>query len=174
VKIAPQNLVTRLSTRFNLNADEVEAVFQEAQIERQEQRKAALSERLQQKVNEGEITAEQKTLIESKLGELQAEHEEQRTALESWAEENGISQQYIMFGRGRADRASDRLQSAVNNGEITAEQKTLIESKIKEIATEREQDREELRIWFEQNNINMSDILPGDGFGKGTMRHHQR
>lgn len=100
-------LVEKIATRFNLNQEEVQAVFDEQHAEREVERASKLSERLQEKVADGTITEEQKTALEEKLAEMrklheanrdsrlirdeQREgHEQAREELESWAEENGI------------------------------------------------------------------------------------
>lgn len=100
-------LVEKIATRFNLNQDEVQAVFDEQRAEREAERATQLSERLQAKVDDGTITAEQKTTLEAKLAEMRDQHEasrdsdltreelrdqhqEARDELQSWAAENNI------------------------------------------------------------------------------------
>ena len=59
------------------------------------------SDRLQQLVTDGKITAEQKTKIEAKQAELKTKRKEAKTALHTWATENGIDAKYLMgFGKG--------------------------------------------------------------------------
>jgi len=84
----------------------------------------------------------------------------------------------------RKAEASASLQTAVDNGTITTEQKTTIEQKLAETQTEREQLREsgadmranrgqmreqndDLRQWATDNDINLRDILLG-----GQGRQH--
>lgn len=100
-------LVEKIASRFNLNQDEVQAVFDEAREEKQAEHQAELSDKLQAKVDDGTITAEQKTLLEEKLAELREERQanrdseltkeerreqgqQNREAFEAWAEENNI------------------------------------------------------------------------------------
>ena len=103
------SLVDKLVSKFNLNKEDVQKVFEENRSEMEAKREAETSERLQKLVDAGTITAEQKTKIEAKLKELKSQREtnrdamkdlsdderkakmdEERTALESWAEENNL------------------------------------------------------------------------------------
>ncbi len=101
------SLVEKIASRFNLNQDEVQAVFDEARDEKHAEHQAELSENLQAKVDDGTITAEQMTLIEQKLEEKRAQreanrdqdltreerrvqHEQEREEFKTWAEENNI------------------------------------------------------------------------------------
>lgn len=103
------SLVDKLVSKFNLNKDEVQSVFDESRAEMEAQREQRQAERLQELVEVGTITAEQKTAIEAKITELKeqreankdsmqdlsnderkAKMEEERASLESWAEEQGI------------------------------------------------------------------------------------
>ncbi len=119
------SLVEKLSTKFGLNKDEVQAVFTEERQAHQAERQAQEEARLTQLVSEGKITEAQKQLIISKRQELmnqhQSEHESMqrmtaderraameahKQALEDWAAQNGIDPEYIhpfkmkMKGRG--------------------------------------------------------------------------
>ncbi len=84
----------------------------------------------------------------------------------------------------RKAEASASLQTAVDNGTITTEQKATIEQKLADRQAEREQLREsgaemganrgqnkpqndDLRQWATDNGINLRDILPG-----GQGRQH--
>lgn len=101
-------LVDRIAARFNLQPEEVQSVFDEVKAERKTEMKLNMSDRLQAKVDDGTITAEQKTAIEAKLEEMHQKrqsfkdqdltHEEMRTQmeqarteLETWATEQGIT-----------------------------------------------------------------------------------
>lgn len=100
-------LIDRIATRFNLNRENVSGVFNEVREERQTERQAEATNRLQQKVDEGTITSDQKTLIENKHEEWKTQREALRNqdlswedrheAMEQireemvkWAEENGV------------------------------------------------------------------------------------
>lgn len=160
-------LIDKLVAKFNLNKDDVQAVFDEEKTERQAERKAEISDRLQDAVDDGDITSDQKTLIENKISELQTTRDAERDALDAWAEQNGIDAKYVMGGgRGMRGGDNDRLQDAVDDGDITAEQKTLIESKLDELETAREAQRDELEQWAEDNGIDAKYLIGG---GMGMM-----
>lgn len=114
------SLVEKIATKFNLNKDEVQAVFDEAHEERHAQMKADFEEQLSTYVSEGKITEEQKQLILKKREEMDAERkgnkdqfqnlsederrsqmEQKRADLEAWANENGIDLQYLMPRGGK-------------------------------------------------------------------------
>ena len=71
-----ETLVERLATRFNIDQDEVQAVFDEAHEERKADREVRMNERLQLLVDDGTITTEQQAVIEQARSELQATIEE--------------------------------------------------------------------------------------------------
>lgn len=102
-------IIDRLVAKFNLNPDEVKAVFDEEQEARQSEMKAKIETKLTQAVTDGKITEAQKQAILTKLAEEKAEreankdalkdktHEERhalmeakRTEMETWAKEQGI------------------------------------------------------------------------------------
>jgi len=135
----PQSsIIDKLVTKFNLNRDDVEAVFEEGRTERETERQQKVEERLTQAVTDGTITEEQKTKILAKLEELKTQmesnreemkdktHEERREAmkqhreeLQQWAEDNDIPLRYLMFMHGHGHhgpgmgelRKSDSLES---------------------------------------------------------------
>ncbi len=81
-------LATRLASKFGLNKDDVskemEAYRKESHTQHQSEMKAKLSEALQKKVDDGTITAEQKSALEAKLEERRVAHEsEMKSARES-------------------------------------------------------------------------------------------
>lgn len=114
-----EDLAERIATKFNLNQAEVEQVFEEHREERDAERQQDLSDRLQERVDSGEITAEQKPLIENKLKEMENAREElrdqdlsreemqtkmkaMREELKTWVESNGLELEDVMpFGMGR-------------------------------------------------------------------------
>lgn len=102
-------LVDKIATKFNLNKDEVQKLFDQDRTEHEAQREKEQATRLQKLVDAGTITATQKTAIEAKVKELKAEREvdrtsakdlsdeerkskmdEERTALDSWAKAQGL------------------------------------------------------------------------------------
>lgn len=77
-------LASRLATKFGLNKDDVskemEAYRAEEHEKHEAEMKTKLSEALQKKVDDGTITAEQKTAIENKLEENHKAREAEREA----------------------------------------------------------------------------------------------
>lgn len=103
------SLVDKIASTFNLDKSKVQAVFDADRSAREAEREKQMSERLQTLVDDGTITALQKTAIEAKLVELKKERkadretwkdltdeqrkakmEEKRTELENWAKEQGL------------------------------------------------------------------------------------
>lgn len=116
-------LVQKLVDRFNLNPDDVQAVFDEVQTDRQSLRQERKQQRLDDAVAAGKLTEEQKNLILQKQDEIKKQHEanrenvsgmtkedreaaidSERESLQKWAEENNIDEQYLMVGGGRRGR----------------------------------------------------------------------
>ena len=110
------SIIDKLASKFNLNRDEVAAVFQEAKTEHQAERQQKLDDRLTQAVKDGKITEEQKAKILAKLDELQktrdawksktpqermAAKQELRGQLQQWAKDNGIPLEFLMPMRGQ-------------------------------------------------------------------------
>jgi hypothetical protein len=98
-------IIQKLVARFNLDAGEVQKVFDEEREKRQQENQLRFEERLNQVVTNGELTQEQKEAILAKKAEMQAQHEEmknlsweekrkameqEREEMETWAKENGI------------------------------------------------------------------------------------
>lgn len=115
------SLVDKIAQKFNLNKDEVQAVFDADQKAHEAEREEKVNERLSQAVKDGKITERQKALILQKMEEIKADrpepgemkdlteeeheakHEEmkqKRQELEAWAKENDIPTEYLMFGHG--------------------------------------------------------------------------
>lgn len=115
-----ESLIDKIATKFNLNKDEVKALFDEERTEREAQMKTKQEERLNTLVSEGKITADQKAKIIAKQEELKTKREanrdamkdktdaerkaameKERTELEQWAKDNGIDTQYLRMLGGR-------------------------------------------------------------------------
>lgn len=111
------SIVDKIATKFNLNKDQVQQVFDQDRQEHEADRKAKLEERLTQAVSDGKITADQKQAILTKLDELQKQREankdkfkdmtaaerkaameQERTDLQTWAKQNNIPMEYLMMG----------------------------------------------------------------------------
>jgi len=113
-------IIERLSEKFGINENDVEAVFEEVKSERMAEKEKAHDDRLNQLVANGDITEEQKQLLIAKHEELRAEKQENfgnfkdlsfeerkelkenhNQELEKWAEENGIDLQFLFVGYGQ-------------------------------------------------------------------------
>ncbi len=114
------SIVTKIAEKFNLNQDEVRAVFDEEREARQADMQQRMEDRLTEAVKAGELTEAQKQAILTKHEEMQAEREAnfesmksmtqeqrqaameaKRTELQTWAQSQGIDMKYLMmFGRG--------------------------------------------------------------------------
>ena len=111
------SIITKLVEKFNLNEDEVKAVFDNQRQERETEMQTRRQEELDKLVTDGKITQEQKQLIIAKQEELknqmQGNWENQKDLskedrqklqqtrseeLKKWAQENGIDEQYLHFG----------------------------------------------------------------------------
>jgi hypothetical protein len=161
------SLAEKIASKFNLNQDEVKAVFDDDRAAHEAERQSQITERLEKAVDKGEITAEQKTKIEAKMKELQDAREAERASLESWATDNKIDMKYVMFGHGRGGD-DDRLQQAVDDGDITVDQKKLIEQKQQELQDARDAIKDELDQWAEDNDIDQKYLMfGGHGMGGG-------
>jgi len=112
-------LVQAISTRFNLNATEVQQVFDEQreqhQAEMQTKNEERLKERLAEAVTDGKLTQAQADAITAKHEEVQANMESlkdmtqverqtamktQAEALKQWATDNSIPAGYLPMGFG--------------------------------------------------------------------------
>ncbi len=109
------DLIDKLIERFNLDRQEVEQFFEEIHEERMEQAQVYFDGRLDELVEQGKLTEEQKQLIIAKKEEMcqkmeqmkQLSPEERREAMEqhreemkTWAEENGIELNYVFGHNG--------------------------------------------------------------------------
>ena len=116
-------IIQKLVERFNLNAEEVQEVFDEVRDEMRQEMQARFEERIGDKTPEftppefTPLTDEQKEALSAKREELQekfealkdlsqeerqAKMEELREEMEAWAEEQGIDLRFIggIFGPG--------------------------------------------------------------------------
>lgn len=88
------SVVDKLVEKFGLNEDEVAGIFDEARRERQqqmqEQRRTEMEKRLDEAVNDGVITADQKQALLDKQTEMQEKHQQLREEWQQWWEQSGI------------------------------------------------------------------------------------
>ena len=87
-------VVDKLVEQFDLNADEVEGVFDEARQERQqqmqEQWRVRMEERLDEAVGDEVITAEQKQVLLDKQTEMQEKRQQLQEEWQQWQGQSGI------------------------------------------------------------------------------------
>lgn len=115
------SLVQKIATKFNLNKDDVQAVFDQNRQDMDAKREQNYESRLDQLVKDGKINAQQKQLLLDKHKQLVSQMEsnkdvfknltpDERKAkmdaakadIESWAKQNGIDAKYLMpMGPGR-------------------------------------------------------------------------
>ena len=60
----------------------------------------------------------------------------------------------------------ERLNEAVSDGVITEAQKTALLDKWEEMQNKREQERQEMQQWFEDQGIDPTKLAPYGGFGR--------
>lgn len=104
-------LVDKISTKFNLNKSDVQAVFDEDRKTHEADMEQRMEERLTQAVTDGKITADQKDQILAKHKEIRAymeslegKSEDERHSLmkakmdevRQWAEDNGLGDYMMM------------------------------------------------------------------------------
>lgn len=119
----PQSsIIDKLTSKFNLNKDEVRKVFDENRTAREAEREAEVKTRLDQLVKDGSITQEQKDKLIAKAKELKAAREAnreaikdkteaerkeamktERSSLKQWLSDNGLTEEYgrYLHGGGR-------------------------------------------------------------------------
>lgn len=102
------SVINKLSERFNLNKDDVIKVFEEVRSERQAIMLRDFEDRLNQAVNDGKITQDQKKMILERHNEMRAtmnelknknlskeefrqEMQKIHSEFRDWAEKNGIN-----------------------------------------------------------------------------------
>lgn len=113
------SIVDAISSKFNLNKTEVQQVFDEQKTKMDAERETQVKEEVAKLVTDKKITQAQADLINAKREELDKQREtnkdsftdltqdqrkakmdEQKTALEAWAKDNGIDTQYLRYVMG--------------------------------------------------------------------------
>ncbi len=110
------SIIDKLVSKFSLNKEEVQAVFDEARTERETEMKANQAERRAQAITDGKLTQEQADYITKAVAEIDAlrgdsspedkddtVHDQVKAkmdALRTWAEDNDVDMQYVMGGHG--------------------------------------------------------------------------
>lgn len=84
-----------LASKLGVSEDKVTGAFDEMHTERETEMKSREEARLQQLVDEGTITADQKLAISAKRDEIAKRHEEERKELQEWADNLGIDMSMV-------------------------------------------------------------------------------
>ena len=108
-------IAQRIAERFGLQTSDVQQVFDEVQTEHRQQMRSHQEERLNQLVEEGTITEEQKQALLEKRAEMQVDRgdcqilspeeretsrEQHQAEMKSWLEENGLDESiFSLMGR---------------------------------------------------------------------------
>jgi len=97
-----ERMIEQLSERFNLNEDEVNQAVDEFRQERQNEMQARHEDHLNQAVQDGVITNDQKQALLNKHEEMRQEREKKWTEMQAWMEESGIDFQALKeYGVGQ-------------------------------------------------------------------------
>lgn len=110
------SLVDAIASKFNLNKSDVQSVFEAQRAEMEAKHESEVKAKVAQLVTDGKLTQDQADKINAKRAELQkereankaanqsktreemkTEREAKRTALETWAKENGIDTTYLRY-----------------------------------------------------------------------------
>jgi len=113
------SLVDAIASKFSLNKDDVQAVFDEQRDKMEAEREAEAKQEVAQLVTDGKLTQEQADKINAKRAELKAEREaakdsnddktreemkdamkSRRDELKQWASDNDIDEQYLRYVMG--------------------------------------------------------------------------
>lgn len=100
-------MIQKIIESFNLNQNEVENVLNQAKEETQQERQQLRTHNLDQAVEDGVLTNEQKEALENKWQERKSEMEQHREEMSKWMEEQNIDhealRQYMGYGGNRAN-----------------------------------------------------------------------
>lgn len=111
------SLAEKIATKFSLNKDDVQQVIDEEHQARHADMQKRAEVRLQEAVDDGKLTSDQKDKILAKMKEMEASREvkreemknmskderhtamkAEREALEQWAKDNNIPLEYLRLG----------------------------------------------------------------------------
>ena len=82
-----------------------------------------------------------------------------------------FDEQRVEHHQAMLQNREERLNQAVSDGVITEEQKEALLNKWEEMQQEREQHREEMQKWFEEQGIDAEALREYAGFGHGRFGH---
>lgn len=99
-----QNMADKLAEKLNLNESQVSEAMEQIHSERQAEMKERISQKLDEAISDGVITAEQKEKILARQTEMEQKRERERQEMQAWEEENGIDmsklKDYGIGGKG--------------------------------------------------------------------------
>jgi hypothetical protein len=134
------SMIERIATKFNLNKDEVQKVFEEERIERQKNMQENFEKRLTDAVTKGDLTEVQKNLIIAKKAEIEAQRENIR---------------------GNRESNFENLKS------MTAEER---KAEMEKRRAEMKAHQEEVAAWAKENGINVQYLPGMMGGHEGGSR----
>lgn len=102
-----QEMTNQLAEKLGVEESKVESAMDEIRSEREAEVKAEQEERLQQAVDDGKITAEQKQALLDRQSAMEEAREARRAENQQWMEDNGFDEETlheygIGFGKGMA------------------------------------------------------------------------
>ncbi len=116
-----QNMAATLAEKLGKSEADVQAAFEAVREDKRQEAETVFENRLDEAVQNGELTEEQKQLVLSKHQELRAQfqveqqqRQQHRQELQAWAEENGIDMSFLGnmgmgFGRGEGGKGMGRI-----------------------------------------------------------------
>lgn len=128
-----KSIVDKLVSKFNLNKDDVQKLFNEERETMQKEMEERFAVILNEAVASGKLTEAQKTLIIDKKAEIkanfqankdkfknqdrkemQAQMKSERESLEKWANDNGIDMKYLIKINGRNGERGGKYRPNIN------------------------------------------------------------
>lgn len=129
------SLVQKIADKFNINKNDVQAVFDQNRQEMQAKRETRYEAKLAQLVKDGKITEQQKQLLLDKHKQLVSEMQSnkvnlksltpaarkaKRQELQAWAKQNGVDIKYLMGGLGMRGHRGFAMDDQNPTATITA------------------------------------------------------
>ncbi len=122
----PDSLISRIAQKFNLNENEVKAVFDEEKTQKEVEMKAQLEKKLNQAVSDGKITEAQRQAIAAKFGtpftikfekgkmtheQMKTFHEKKQAEMDQWLKDNNLTKETLseILGHGKGGFPGKRV-----------------------------------------------------------------
>jgi len=90
-----QTMTEQLSQKLGLDQSKVESAMQEIRTEHQTEAKAARDAKLEQAVQDGVLTEDQKTTLIQKRDQMHEQMQQQRQEMQQWMEDQNIDAQKL-------------------------------------------------------------------------------